>query len=111
MIGIYGVLSFAVAQRRREIGVRMALGADPRAVRRLILREVARFLLLGAAIGLPAAYGLARVIESILYGVRATDPRVFAAGVVLMAIVALAAGYPPARRAASTNPIDALRSE
>ncbi len=74
-IGIYGVLAFAVAQRRQEIGVRMALGADPAAVRRLILGEVARFLLVGAAIGLPAAYALATVVESILFGVHASDVR------------------------------------
>lgn len=110
-IGIYGVLAFAVAQRRQEIGVRMALGADPAAVRRLILGEVARFLLVGAAIGLPAAYALARVVESILFGVHAADPRVFGLGVLLMAAVALLAGYFPARRAARIDPLEALRSE
>ncbi len=76
-IGIYGVLAFAVAQRRQEIGVRMALGADPAAVRRLILGEVVRFVLVGAVIGLPVAYAVARVVESILFGVHASDvPRV-----------------------------------
>ena len=110
-IGIYGVLAFAVAQRRQEIGVRMALGADPAAVRRLILGEVARFLLVGAAIGLPVAYVLARVVESILFGVHAADPDVFGLGILLMAGVALLAGYLPARRAARIDPLDALRSE
>jgi predicted permease len=110
-IGIYGVLAFAVAQRRREIGVRMALGADPAAVRGLILREVGRFLLIGALIGLPAAYALARVIQSILFGVGAANPGVFGTGVALMAAVALLAGYLPARRAARIDPLDALRSE
>ena len=110
-IGIYGVLAFAVAQRRQEIGVRMALGADPAAVRALILREVGRFLLIGGAIGLPVAYALARVVESLLFGVGATNPRVFGIGVALMAFVAFLAGYPPARRAARIDPIEALRSE
>lgn len=110
-IGIYGVLAFAVAQRRREIGVRIALGADPAAVRRLILGEVVRFLLIGGMIGLPVAYALGRAIESILYGVKATDVGVFAVGVALMGIVSLAAAYPPARRAAKVDPMVALRYE
>jgi len=110
-IGIYGVLAFSVAQRRQEIGVRMALGAEPSAVRRLILSEVVRFLLLGAAIGLPAAYALGRTVESILYGVRASDPSVFVAGAAVLAAVSLAAAWPSARRAARTNPMEALRNE
>lgn len=110
-IGIYGVLAFAVAQRRIEIGVRVALGADPGSIRRLILGEVLRFLLVGMAIGLPAAYALGRSVQSILYGVGAADIRVFAAGTALMALVALAAGFPPAMRASRLNATDALRSE
>jgi ABC-type antimicrobial peptide transport system permease subunit len=105
-----GVLAFSVAQRRQEIGVRMALGAEPSDVRGLIFSEVARFLLVGAAIGLPAAYALARAVESILYGVRASDARIFALGAVLMGAVSLAAAWPSARRAARTDPIDALRA-
>ncbi len=110
-IGIYGVLAFSVAERRREIGVRMALGADPATVRRLVLSEVGRFLVVGAAVGLPAAWALARVIESILFGVKAADPLVFAFGLALMAAVALVAGYLPARRAAKIDPLDALRGD
>jgi predicted permease len=110
-LGVYGVLSFAVAARRQEIGVRMALGAGPAAVRRLVLGDVARFLLVGTAIGLPCAYALARAVESILFGVHASDPSIFAFGAGLMVLVALAAGWPPAARAARTDALDALRSE
>ena len=89
----------------------MALGADPAAVRRLVLGEVARFLLVGLAIGLPCAYVLARAVESILFGVHASDPSIFALGAALMIAVAVAAGWPPAARAARTDALDALRSE
>ena len=110
-LGIYGVLSFAVAARRQEIGVRMALGADPAAVRRLVLDDVARFLLVGTAVGLSCAYALARAVESILFGVHANDPSIFAFGAALMAAVAFAAALPPALKAARTDALDALRSE
>jgi len=110
-LGIYGVLAFAVAERRQEIGVRMALGADPAAVRGMIFHEVLRFLLIGVAIGLPAAWALGRAVESILFGVHAADPDTFAIGTALMTLVALAAAWPPALRASRTNAIEALRSE
>jgi len=110
-IGIYGVLAFAVAQRRQEIGVRVALGADPSAVRRLVLGEVLRFLVAGAIVGLPAAYALGRAVSSLLYGVHAGDARVFGAGLGLMAAVALLAALPPALRASRVSATDALRSE
>jgi putative ABC transport system permease protein len=110
-LGIYGVLAFGVAQRRREIGVRIALGATPANIRRLILSEVGRFLLLGGLIGLPAAYALGRAVESILFGIKAADVPIFAAGAALLAAVAFAAAYPPARRASRTNATEALRSE
>jgi ABC-type antimicrobial peptide transport system permease subunit len=109
-LGIYVVLAFSVAQRRQEIGVRIALGADPPAVRRLILSEVGRFLLLGAAIGLPAAWALGRAVESILFGVNASNPWIFAVGAVLMA-VSFAAAWPPALKAGRTDAMEALRNE
>jgi len=110
-IGIYGVLAFSVAQRRQEIGVRMALGADPSSVRRLVLRDVLRFVVIGGAVGLPVAWALGRVVESLLFGVKAADASVLAGGAALMAAVALLAGYLPARRASRVDPLDALRSE
>ena len=110
-IGIYGVLAYAVAGSRREIGVRVALGAPPAAVRNLVLRQVFRFLAIGTAIGLPAAYALSRAVESILFGVKAGDVRVFVLAAAVLLGVSIAAAYPPARRAARLNPMEALRSE
>ena len=104
-IGIYGVLAFSVAQRRQEIGVRMALGADPPAIRRLVMSEVVRFLVVGAAIGLPVAYALGRAVESLLYGVHAADASIFAIGTALLPRSSrCAAAYPPARRASAPTP-------
>jgi putative ABC transport system permease protein len=110
-LGIYGVLAFSIAQRRQEIGIRIALGADSASVRRLIFSEVGRFLLIGGLIGLPAAYVLGRIIESILFGVGAADAQVFAGGVLLILVISLAAAYPPSRRATKVDPMVALRSE
>jgi predicted permease len=110
-LGIYGVLAFTVSQRTREIGVRMALGAEPRHVRLLVLREVGLLLVLGAAAGLPAAYGLARASESLLYGVRPSSFAVYAADLGLIALVAFAACYLPTRRATRVAPMKALRYE
>ncbi len=110
-LGIYGVLAYVVVQRTREIGIRMALGAVAGHVRLLILREVGTMVLLGVAVGLPAAYGLARLSESLLYGVHAGDPAVYASGLVLIALIALAACFIPARRATRVDPLVALRYE
>src|SRR5262249_13716883 len=103
-LGIYGVLAYVVVQRTREIGIRMALGAVAGHVRLLIVREVGLMVLIGVAIGLPAAYALARYSESLLFGVHAGDPLVYASGLVLIALIALAACFIPARRATRVDP-------
>ncbi|MGB8475959.1 MAG: ABC transporter permease [Candidatus Acidiferrum sp.] len=110
-LGIYGVLAYVVVQRTREIGIRMALGAVASQVRLLIIKEVGLMVLIGVAVGLPAAYGLARFSESLLYGVHAGDPAVYAAGLALIALIALAACFLPARRATRVDPLVALRYE
>jgi len=110
-IGLYGVLAYSVAQRTREIGVRMALGADARRVRGLVVRQVGRMVLIGGVIGLAGAIGLGRVAQSMLFDMSGSDPVVMAISVVLLALVAMAAGYVPARRASRVDPIQALRYE
>ncbi|MFZ0039335.1 MAG: FtsX-like permease family protein, partial [Candidatus Acidiferrales bacterium] len=98
-------------QRRREIGIRMALGAGTSDVVRMISREVGIMVLIGAAVGLPAAYGLARISESLLFGVRSTDPTIYLADIALSTLVAFAACYLPVRRATQVDPLVALRHE
>jgi len=110
-MGIYGVLAYLVVQRTREIGIRMALGAETSHARFLILKEVGKMVLLGVAVGLPLAYGLARFSESLLFGVHAGDPTVYALGLFLIVLIALAACYFPARRATRVDPLVALRYE
>jgi ABC-type antimicrobial peptide transport system permease subunit len=109
-LGLYGVMAFAVALRTREIGIRMALGAQRRDVLRMVLRDVAVLVALGVALGLPGGYGVGRVIETQLFGLSARDPLTFAAATVTLLATALVAGYVPARRAAVVDPMVALRS-
>jgi putative ABC transport system permease protein len=110
-VGLYGVMAYVVARRTREIGIRMALGATQKNVSWLILREVIRMTLIGLVIGLPCAYAIGRLVESLLYGVKASDPLVFLASAILLAGVALLAGGLPALKAASVDPMVALRYE
>ena len=110
-VGLYGVLAYSTAQRTREIGVRMALGASRLGVSRLVLLDVLRLVLIGLALGVPSAVALARLLASQLYGVSPADPVSLIGAVVLISAVAVIAAALPARRAASVNPTEALRTE
>jgi len=110
-IGIYGLLAYTVAQRTKEIGVRMALGADAQLVGGLILKDVAILMGIGVLLGLPLAYALGRLIDSLLYGAKAFEPLGIASALAVLLIVALAASYIPTRRATHVDPMTALRYE
>jgi predicted permease len=110
-IGLYGVLAYAVAQRTREIGVRMALGAGEWSVRRLVLGQVGAMTLAGGALGVIAALALGRTARSLLYGLEANDPASVAGAAIVLMVVALGAAYLPARRASRVDPMRALRAE
>lgn len=110
-LGLYGVMSYAVARRTSEIGIRMALGARSIDVIRLVMREVLLLVVIGAAVGLAAAAGATRLFSGLLYGLTPTDPLTIALSTLLLAGVAAVAGYLPARRAARIEPMIALRQE
>jgi len=111
LIGLYGVMAYLVTRRSREIGIRMALGAMGGDVVWLVMREVLVLIACGIALGLPAAYALTKLVQAQLYGIEPGDPRSIAAAVLLLAVVTSAAGYVPARRAASFDPLRILRYE
>jgi len=110
-LGLYGVLSYSVTQRKNEIGVRLALGASSFTVLRMVLKDGLKLTLLGVALGIAGAYGLTRLVETLLYEVKPADPITFIAVAGLLVLVALIACYIPARRATKVDPLIALRSE
>jgi ABC-type antimicrobial peptide transport system permease subunit len=110
-IGLYGVMAFVVARRRKELGIRLALGAQPGLVIWMVMREVLLLLVIGLAVGIPAAMALGRTVSSQLYGIQPNDPRMAAWTVLLLTVVSAVAGLIPAHRASRIDPILALRYE
>jgi hypothetical protein len=110
-VGLYGVLAQTVADRRREIGVRLAMGAEPRAVVRMVVRQGTGIALVGLVVGVGLALPMARLLNSMLYGVTPWDPIAYIATPLILAGVAMLASWIPARRAARTDPVEALRSQ
>jgi putative ABC transport system permease protein len=110
-IGIYGVMAYSVAQRTNEIGIRIALGAAKSAIYKLVVGQAMALVAVSVVIGLAGAFAATRLLNSLLFGVGASDPVTFGAIVVLISIVAFLAAWLPARRAAKVDPIIALRTE
>jgi ABC-type antimicrobial peptide transport system permease subunit len=110
-VGIYGIMAYSVANRKNEIGIRLALGAQPGQVRVMILRESTWLAIAGIFAGIGAAVALARLVKSMLYGIQPNDPATIASGVLILLAVAFAASWIPARRAARMQPMEALRHE
>jgi putative ABC transport system permease protein len=110
-IGIYGLMAYSVEQRTQEIGIRLALGADSRQVKNMVVFQGMRLAIVGVIVGIAASFGLTRFIASLLFGVKAWDPAVFITAPVVLTVVALLAAWIPARRASQVDPIDALRYE
>jgi predicted permease len=110
-VGLYGVMAFVVAQRRKELGIRLALGAQPGLVVWMVMREVLLLLAIGLAVGIPAGLGLGRYVASQLYGIQANDPFTASSAIILLALVSAAAGLIPAQRASRIDPMLALRQE
>jgi ABC-type antimicrobial peptide transport system permease subunit len=111
MIGVYGVVSYAVARRSREVGIRMALGAAPNEVVRLLMREGLVMVGSGTVLGLVCAFAVTRVLRSLLAGVTAADPLAFVAAPALLLLVGIIAALIPARRSARTDPVRVLRAD
>ena len=110
-VGLYGLLAYSVAQRTKEIGIRMALGAQGSRVVALVLKGGARLVVIGIALGLPAAWAASRWVESMLFGLTPTDPITMCGAIVVLAAAAQLAAYLPARRASRLDPLVALRHE
>jgi len=110
-VGLYGVMAFVVARRRKELGIRLALGAQPGMVIWMVMREVLLLLAIGLAVGIPAAMALGRLVSSQLYGIQANDPWMAGLTMALLSVVSAAAGLIPAHRASRIDPILALRYE
>ena len=111
MLGLYGVMAHSVTRRTREIGIRMALGAGPRRILGMVMRELGWILGVGMIVGIPAALAITKFTESQLYGVKPRDAMVVVLASAALAVTAVLAGYLPARRAARINPLNALRHE
>jgi len=110
-VGVYGLMSFSVSQKRHELGIRMALGASKRDVLALFLKQAASLVGIGLAMGLALAWAATRLLSSLLYGVSESNPAVFASVAILLAVVALAGSFFPSCRAATLDPIVALRHQ